>query len=54
MYFYRRKRTRILTDPRSLFVITIIFLAFLIGARLAIPNRTVIPYLYPWLLQDFC
>jgi putative nucleotidyltransferase with HDIG domain len=47
MYFYRRKRTRVLTDPRSLLVITIVFMVFIIGARLAIPNRTVIPYLYP-------
>ena len=47
MYFYRRKRIRVLTDPRSLLVIVIVFMAFLIGARLAIPNRTVIPYLYP-------
>jgi hypothetical protein len=47
MYFYRRKRIRVLTDPRSLLVIAIVFMAFLIGARLAIPNRTVIPYLYP-------
>ena len=47
IYFYRRKRIRVLTDPRSLFVIAIVFIAFLIGARLAIPNRTVVPYLYP-------
>ncbi|MCJ7434721.1 MAG: hypothetical protein MUO77_14640, partial [Anaerolineales bacterium] len=47
MYFYRRKRMRALIDPRSLLVIAIVFMAFLIGARLAIPNRTIIPYLYP-------
>lgn len=47
MYFFRRRRIRILGDTRSLFVIAIIFTTFLVGARLAIPNRTVIPYLYP-------
>jgi putative nucleotidyltransferase with HDIG domain len=47
MYFYRRKRIRVLTNSRSLLVIAIVFMAFLIGARLAIPNRTIIPYLYP-------
>ena len=47
MYFYRHKQIHVLTDPRSLLVIAIVFMAFLIGARLAIPNRTVIPYLYP-------
>jgi len=27
--------------------LAILFLLFLVGARLAVPNRTVIPYLYP-------
>ncbi len=47
LYFYRRPRIPFLTDPRSLLMIALIFLFFLIGARLVIPNRTIIPYLYP-------
>ncbi len=46
-YFFRRKRMRVLRDVRSLFVITFVFIFFLLAARLAIPNRTVIPYLFP-------
>jgi putative nucleotidyltransferase with HDIG domain len=46
MYFYRRHRPY-LTEVRSLVLIAIIFIIFLVGARLAIPNRTIIPYLYP-------
>jgi putative nucleotidyltransferase with HDIG domain len=34
-------------DLRSLVVIAFLFLTFLVGARLSIPNRTVIPYLFP-------
>ncbi|MGD8404799.1 MAG: HDIG domain-containing protein [Anaerolineales bacterium] len=46
MYFYRRNRPY-LSQTRSLVLIAIIFIVFLVGARLSIPNRTVIPYLYP-------
>jgi putative nucleotidyltransferase with HDIG domain len=46
LYFFRRKRTAILNDARSLLVIAIIFLVFLIGARLLM-NRTLLPYGYP-------
>ena len=46
LYFYRRARPY-LTETRSLLLITIVFIIFLVGARLIIPNRTVIPYLYP-------
>jgi hypothetical protein len=47
MYFYRRKRIRVLGDMRNLLVISLIFTVFLVGARFSIPNRTVVPYLYP-------
>ncbi len=47
LYFYRRQDIWFLSDSRSLLVLSLIFLAFLIGARLVIPNRTVVPYLYP-------
>jgi len=46
LYFYRRHRPY-LSDFRSLVVIAIIFIVFLVGARLIIPNRTVVPYLFP-------
>ncbi|NPV76762.1 MAG: HDIG domain-containing protein [Anaerolineae bacterium] len=47
LYFMRRK-SRLLEDFRGLTVIVIYFLLFLIGSRFLIPNRTVIPYLYPF------
>ena len=46
LYFMRR-RPAILNDNRSLILIAVIFLVFLAGARLTIPDRTVMPYLYP-------
>jgi len=47
LYFYRRKRLGFLYEPRSLFVIAVLFLVFLAGARLAIPDNVLLPYLYP-------
>lgn len=46
LYISKRKISP-LNDLRSLLMITILFLVFLYGARLVIPNRTVIPYLFP-------
>jgi hypothetical protein len=46
LYFYRRHRPY-LSEVRSLVLIAIIFIVFLVGARVTIPDRTVIPYLYP-------
>jgi len=46
MYFRRRNRP-FLAEVRSLLLIAIIYLVFLVGARLSIPDRTVIPYLFP-------
>jgi putative nucleotidyltransferase with HDIG domain len=46
MYFYRRTRPHLL-ETRSLVLIAIIFIIFLVGARLTIPDHTVVPYLYP-------
>ncbi|MFZ5908698.1 MAG: HD family phosphohydrolase [Chloroflexota bacterium] len=46
LYFFRRDKP-FLSEPRSLVLISLIFVVFLAGARLTIPNRTVIPYLYP-------
>lgn len=47
LYFYRRQEIFFLSDARSLLVMAFIFLAFLIGARLVIPNRAILPYVYP-------
>ncbi len=46
LYYYRLKPSPSL-DLRSLALISFLFLIFLFGARLIIPNRTVLPYLYP-------
>ncbi len=47
LYFYRRRELSFLSDPRSLLVMTLVFIIFLLGARFVIPNRTLIPYVYP-------
>ncbi len=46
LYFFRRKRSAVVNNPRSILVIAIIFVVFLIGARL-FTNRTLAPYGYP-------
>jgi len=46
LYFRRRNRP-FLAEIRSLLLISIVFIIFIVGARLSIPNRTVIPYLFP-------
>ncbi len=46
LYFSKRKITP-LNDARSLIMIAICLLVFLFGARLVVPNRTVVPYLFP-------
>ena len=45
--YFSRRRMQFLLDARSLVVIALIFIVFMVGARLAIPNRTVLPYAYP-------
>jgi len=46
LYFFRQKNS-ILGEIRNLILITILFILFILGARLLIPNRTIVPYLYP-------
>jgi hypothetical protein len=46
MYFYRRQ-SPVLNDLRGLILLALLFLLFLAGARVVLPNRTVAPYLYP-------
>ncbi len=44
---YLRYQPALLQDLRSLTLFAVLFTIFLFGARLTIPGRTVIPYLYP-------
>lgn len=46
LYFYRRQRAAGI-NLRGLLLLVLLFLAFFISARVVIPNRTVIPYLFP-------
>ena len=45
--YFSRRRLQFLLDARSLTVIALIFTAFVIAARLSIPDRTVVPYAFP-------
>ncbi|MEW6651520.1 MAG: HDIG domain-containing metalloprotein, partial [Chloroflexota bacterium] len=46
LYFSRRKAT-LLESLKGLLLLSITFLIFLYGAKIIIPNRTIIPYLFP-------
>ncbi|NTU55557.1 MAG: HDIG domain-containing protein, partial [Anaerolineales bacterium] len=45
--YFTRRRLVFLFDARSLVIVALIFLVFVVGARLIIPDRTVLPYAYP-------
>jgi cyclic-di-AMP phosphodiesterase PgpH len=45
--YFSRRRVQFLLDARSLIVVAILFLIFLVGARIVIPGRTVLPYAFP-------
>lgn len=45
--YFSRRRLAFLLEARSLVVVAVIFIIFLVGARLTIPNRTVLPYAFP-------
>ena len=45
--YFSRRRLPFLLDARGLVVVALVFILFLVGARLTIPNRTVLPYAYP-------
>ena len=47
LYFLRRRKATFVSEPRSLLMASMIFIVFMAGARFVIPNRTIIPYLYP-------
>lgn len=44
---YLRYQPELINDSLSLTLLAVLFLLFLLGARLTIPGRTVIPYIYP-------
>jgi putative nucleotidyltransferase with HDIG domain len=45
--YFSRRRLPFLFEPRSLVLVALLFLLFMVGARLTIPNRTVLPYAFP-------
>lgn len=45
LYFSQRPDLR--TSPASLILMSVLFLVFLWGARISIPNRTLVPYMFP-------
>ena len=45
--YFSRRRLPFLFEPRSLIVIALIFILFVISARMTIQNRTVLPYAFP-------
>jgi putative nucleotidyltransferase with HDIG domain len=45
--YFARKKTSPFVDIRALFIISLGFVFFLFLARIAIPNRAIIPYMFP-------
>ena len=45
--YFSRRRLPFLLNARSLVIVALLFLVFVIGARVVIPDRTVLPYAYP-------
>jgi putative nucleotidyltransferase with HDIG domain len=45
--YFSRRRLQFLLHGRSLVVIALIFILFIVSARMAIPNRSVLPYAFP-------
>ena len=46
LYFYRRRRISVVHETRSLLIIAVVFVVFLVGARI-VSDRTLVPYAYP-------
>ncbi|MBT3337611.1 MAG: HDIG domain-containing protein [Anaerolineae bacterium] len=46
-FYFGYRRAAFVNDMRSLILVAFVFLIFLVGARLTIPNHAIIPYLYP-------
>jgi hypothetical protein len=45
--YFSRRRLLFLFEARSLVLIALLFILFIISARLTIPNRTILPYAFP-------
>src|SRR5512138_3041690 len=45
--YFSRRRLPFLFEPRSLILVALIFILFILSARLVVPNRTVLPYAFP-------
>ncbi len=45
--YFSRRQVMPLNDAKSLILISLLFLIFLSGARIVIPNRAIVPYLFP-------
>jgi putative nucleotidyltransferase with HDIG domain len=45
--YFSRRRLPFLLNARSLVVVALIFILFIVSARLTIPDRTIIPYAFP-------
>jgi putative nucleotidyltransferase with HDIG domain len=45
--YFSRRRLQFLLEARSLVVIALIFVVFIVSARMTIENRTVLPYAFP-------
>lgn len=45
--YFSRRRLPFLFDARSLVIVALVFIVFVVGARIVIPERTVLPYAYP-------
>jgi putative nucleotidyltransferase with HDIG domain len=45
--YFSRRRLPFLLEPRSLILVALLFILFIVSARLIIPNRTVLPYAFP-------
>jgi len=45
--YFSRRRLPFLFEARSLILVALLFILFAVGARITIPNRTVLPYAFP-------
>jgi hypothetical protein len=45
--YFSRRHLQFLANPRSLVVVAVLFILFVVGARLTIPDRTILPYAFP-------
>lgn len=46
-FYFHRRRPIYYNDGRSLVLIAVLFILFLVATRLIIPNRTLLPYVFP-------